>query len=126
MSAEREVVDAWLRAYNERDEPRLLELSEPGFVMDGLAGEQVGHEALRERLAGPTYGVSVRVRALRAWERGELVVVETVSEVRYGDSPEPGESTDGAATFTVRGGRVARMRVVPDLAEALGAAGFEG
>ena len=124
MSAEREVVDAWLRAYNERDEPRLLELSEPDFVMDGLAGEQVGHAALRERLAGPAYGVSVHVRVLRAWESGEMVVVETLSEVRYGEAPEPGESMSGAATFTVRAGRVASMRVVPDLAEALGAAGF--
>lgn len=123
---DREVVEAWLDAYNARDLERLIELSRRDLVMDGLAGEQRGHEALRERLSSPSYGVSVRVRALRAWEGDGVVVVETLSEVRYGDTAEPGESTKGAASFTVRDGRVARMHVVTDLAEALRTAGIEG
>lgn len=125
MSAERDIVAAWLAAYNGRDLDRLLALSEPDFVMDGLAGEQHGHEALRERLTAPMHGVSVHVRALRTWERRGVVVVETISELRYGGAEEPWESMSGAATFTVKGGRVARMRVVPEVGEALGESGFE-
>jgi ketosteroid isomerase-like protein len=121
----RHVAAAWLDAYNGRDLERLLELSEPDFVMDGLAGEQRGHDALRERLTGPMHGVSVVVRPIATWHGGELVVIETVSEVRYGDTTEPGESMSGAATFTVRDGKVARMSVVDDLGQALRDAGLE-
>jgi hypothetical protein len=121
----RAIAEAWLEAYNERDLERLLAMSEPDFLMDGLAGEQRGHDALRERLSGPMHGVSVRVRPLASWDDGELVVVETISEVRYGDTAEPGESMSGAATFTVRDGKVARMTVVDDLGRALRDAGIE-
>jgi ketosteroid isomerase-like protein len=120
-----EVARAWLDAYNQGDAERLTELSEPDLVMHGLAGEQYGPQALRERMAAATYGVSVQVRVLRDWTEGDAVVLQTVSEVFQPGAAVATQEVAGAATFTVRDGRVARVRVGEDLTEALRNAGVE-
>ena len=120
----REVALAWIDAFNASDIDSILALSEPNVVIDGMAGEQHGHEALRARLEGQTYGVAITVTVLGSWERDGMVVMQTRSEVRFGNSSEP-EIMQGASLFTVRGGRVARIKAVNDLAAALASAGTD-
>ncbi|MDX6690817.1 MAG: hypothetical protein QOG15_2274 [Solirubrobacteraceae bacterium] len=88
-------------------------------------GTKRGHDALTGWVQRQSFGLAMHVRATRFFARGDVVVVQTRTELRYVDDPdELAETTHGAAVLTIRGERVARWQVTDELEPALEAAGL--
>jgi hypothetical protein len=115
------IVAAWQDAANARDADRLVALSDPNIEIAGPRGAgRGGHRVLRDWLAR----AGLRLEPLRAFARGNTVVVEQRAEWR---SPETGEATGQqtlATAFTVASDRVARVARHDTLAAALAEAGL--
>ena len=116
---------AWERAFNERDLDRMLALSTEDCDLPTRHADR-GHDAVRRLLHLQSYGVAHHVRACRYLARGATVVVDAVIELRWVETGELAETTQGAAVIDVHDGRVRRFRPQPDVPSALQAAGWTG
>lgn len=115
-----EVVLAWHRAVNSQDADRLLALSSEDIEVVGPRGSGRGRELLREWLgrAGATFD------PVKAFARGDTVVVAQHAVWRTPGSTEIAGKADIASSFTVKDGLVARFRRLDSLDEALADAGL--
>ncbi len=112
------VVQAWQDAANAQDVERVLALSHEDVAVAGPRGGGQGHQLLREWLSR----AGIKLLPLRAFGRGDTVVVEQQAIWR---SSETGEVTGQqvlASVFLVTGGRVVRVARYGSLPEALRAA----
>jgi SnoaL-like domain len=119
-------VHAWGQAFNDRELDRLLSLSAPDIEIATPHRPERGHDAVRRLLHLQSYGVAQHVRARRYIARARTVVVDALIELRWVDSGDLAETTQGAAVFDVSDGHISRFRPLPDLASAFRLAGWTG
>ena len=118
------VVHAWGGAFNERDLDRILSLSAPDIrLADGDLINQ-GHDAVRELLHLQSYGVAQHIRPRRYIGRAPTVAVEAAVELRWVDGDALADTVERVGVFDVRDGRVAQVRLQPDLETAFLVAGW--
>jgi ketosteroid isomerase-like protein len=122
-----DVLEAWIAAWNERDEDALVVLADEEIELELPSGAQRGIPALRDVVAKQSYGVRIHVEAQDFRIHGDTVVAVGPIELRWveeGDEVAERQENAGAA-FTVRDGRVARFKPYQDAAAALRAEGFD-
>jgi ketosteroid isomerase-like protein len=126
-----EVVRRAIAVYNERDFEALAALNDPNVEVDWSAsrGPMAGVYHGREEAIGffrdfvGTFE-EVRLEVERVIEAGDAVIVPNSTRVRGRDGIET--VARSALIFDVRGGRIARIRLYQETAEALAAAGLGG
>lgn len=114
------LVRDWQDAANRGDAARLLALSDPAIEGAGPRGACQGHAALRAWLAR----AGLRLTTLRAFARGDAVVLAQRGVWHDLDSGAVTGERDLATAFRVAGGMVARVARYDDLAAALADAGL--
>lgn len=121
-----DIAHAFYRAMADFDADALVSLTFDDFEWVTVhRGTRRGHDALTGWVERQSFGVAMHVEATRWFARGDVVVVETRTELRYVDDPdELAETTHGAAVLTIRGERVARWQVTDELETALELAGL--
>ena len=115
-----DVVQSWQEAANSQDADRLIELSAPDIEVVGPRGSAHGHQILRDWLARAGVGL----RPLRAFARGEAVVVAQHGVWRAAETGEVVGEQAVASSFRVAGGRVVRVARFDSLDVALADAGL--
>lgn len=114
------IAQAWQEAANAQDIERLIELSDVNIEIVGPRGSGFGQQLLRDWMAR----AGLTLETLRAFARGEQIVLEQHGIWR---SLETGEVTGDktlASTFHVQAGRVVRFARYDQLATALAAVGL--
>jgi ketosteroid isomerase-like protein len=121
-----EIARAFYRALAAVDADALFALTPDDFEWVTVhTGTKHGHDALSGWVERQSFGVAMHVEPKRFFARGDVVVVQTRTELRYVDDPgELADTTHGAAVLTIRGERVARWVVKDDLESALEVAGL--
>ena len=116
------IVEAWQDAVNARDSARLLDLSASEIEVVGPRGSGFGHQVLQEWLGR----AGLTLTTLRAFARGDLIVLEQKAIWGAADTGDSTGDTILASTFHVDSqGRVARFVRYGTLGEALAAAGLD-
>jgi antitoxin (DNA-binding transcriptional repressor) of toxin-antitoxin stability system len=116
-----DVVRAWLNAVNSRDYELVIERSDPDIEIVGPRGSGYGHQLLRDWLDH----ARLSLETLRAFARGDTVVVAQRGIWRSVETGEVIGEADVASLFRVEGGRVAQYARYDSLAEALKQAGLD-
>jgi hypothetical protein len=120
MKSPVEIAEAWQQAANQQDSERLLALSDPNIELVGPRGSGYGHQLLRDWLGR----AGLRLTTLRAFGRGNTVVLAQHGIWRSVETEAATGERDLASQFVVAGGRVMRFARYDSLAEALAAAGL--
>ena len=115
------VVQAWQDAANRRDINRLVDLSDPAIEIVGPRGSGRGRQVLGDWLGR----ANVTLTTLRAFVRGDTVVVAQYGVWRSGDTGDVAGEAHIASCFRVAGRRVARIARYEDLDAALAGAGLD-
>jgi hypothetical protein len=115
-----EIAEAWQQAANQQDSERLLALSDPNIEVVGPRGAGFGHQLLRDWLAR----AGLTLTTLRAFGRGNTVVLAQHAIWRSVETGEAAGERDLASRFDVEGGRVVRFERHDSLDAALAAAGL--
>lgn len=115
------LVREWQDAANRRDAARLVALSDPEIEVAGPRGASRGHDALRAWLDR----AGLHLATLRAFARGDAVVLAQRGVWRDLDTGAVTGERDLASAYRVAGGRVARVARHDDLAAALADAGLD-
>lgn len=108
-------------AANRSDAERLLELSHADIEVVGPRGSGFGHQLLVAWLSR----AGLTVDTLRAFVRGDSVVVEQHGVWRSIDTGEVTGERDLASRFRVEGGKVMQFQRYDTLDAALGDAGLD-
>ena len=109
-----ETVAAWHTALNAKDVDGVVALCTDDVEIAGPRGAAHGHDVLRKWVES----AGITLEPLRAWPRGDAVVVE--QEARWDADPAVHEVF---TVFTLRGRRIAAIARFDDMEEALEAAG---
>ena len=121
-----DVIRAWNRAAEDRDADALAALVHDDFEMVTMhRGTQHGPEAMRGWVERQAHGLGMHVVPRRFFARGETVAAETIVEMRWVESGEVAERSEGAVVFEVRDGLIQRLTVHPGIDAALEAGGLE-
>jgi hypothetical protein len=120
MSSPFTIAEAWQQAANQQDSERLLALSDPNIELVGPHGAGFGHQLLRDWLAR----AGLTLTTLRAFGRGNTVVLAQHAIWRSVETGEAAGERDLASRFDVEGGRVVRFERHDNLDAALAAAGL--
>jgi hypothetical protein len=120
MSSPFTIAEAWQQAANQQDSEQLLELSDPNIEVVGPRGSGFGHQLLRDWLAR----AGLTLTTLRAFGRGNTVVLAQHAIWRSVETGEAAGERDLASRFDVEGGRVVRFERHDSLDKALAAAGL--
>ena len=120
MNSPIEVAAAWQQAANDQDAERLLAVSDPNIEVVGPRGSGYGHQLLRDWLGR----AGLALTTLRAFARGETVVLAQRGVWRSIEGSDVMGERDLASRFDVQNGRVVRFARYDSLAEALEAAGL--
>ncbi len=115
------IVQAWQDAANGGDVDRLVELSDPDIEVAGPRGSGRGHRVLRDWLGR----AGLSLRTLRAFVRGNVVVVAQHGVWRSVETGEVIGERAVAACFRVDGRRVVRCARYDSLEVALAEAGLD-
>ena len=119
------MVRSWNVAAEAGDAEALAALVHDDFELVTMhRGVQQGPDAVRSWVAKQSHGVGMHVEPRRYFARGNTVAVDTIVEMRWVETGEVAETSDGAVVFEVRDGRVGRLTVHPDIAAALEATGL--
>ncbi len=120
-----DVTKAWFEALGALDADALVAASHDDFEWITLhRGTRRGHDELREWVARQGFGVAMHIEGARYFQRGDTVVVQTRTELRYVDGDELAGTDTGGVVVEVRRDRVARVTIRQDLPAALSAAGL--
>jgi ketosteroid isomerase-like protein len=117
-----------IAAYNERDFDAIRALAQPDVELDWSASRGLeartykGEEVIRFYKNFLGTFEKVKVGAERFIEAGDSVIVSNTAQIRGRDGVLT--TARSAFVFTIRGGRVAHIRLYQDLREALEAAGL--
>jgi hypothetical protein len=118
MSSPLEIASAWQQAANDQDAERLLSMSDPNIEVVGPRGSGYGHQLLRDWLGR----AGLTLATLRAFARGETVVLAQRGVWRSIEGGDLIGERDLASRFDVQNGRVVRFARYDSLEEALDAA----
>lgn len=114
-------VQAWQEAVNNRNLGRLLALSATNIEIVGPRGSGYGHQLLSEWLERAW----LSLQTLRAFQRGEAVVVAQHGVWSSVETREVAGEQDVASAFRVSDGCVTQFARYATLDEALQAAGLD-
>jgi hypothetical protein len=120
MESPLSVVEAWQQAANAQDIDGLLARSAPDIELIGPRGSGRGEQLLRDWLAR----AGLRLTTLRAFGRGNTVVVAQHGVWRSAETGAITGEADLASRFRVEDGRVTQFARYDSLDEALAAAGL--
>jgi hypothetical protein len=120
MSSPLEITTAWQQAANDQDAERLLALSDLNIEVVGPRGAGYGHQLLRDWLGR----AGLALTTLRAFARGETVVLAQRGVWRSIEGGDMLSERDLASRFDVRDGRVVRFARYDSLDQALEASGL--
>lgn len=115
------VVQAWQDAANNGDLHRLLELSDPAIELVGPRGSGHGHQLLRDWLGR----AGLALKTLRAFARGNVVVVEQHGVWRSTETGEVEGEADIASRFQVREEKITQFARYDSLDDALRESGLD-
>jgi hypothetical protein len=118
MKSSFEIAAAWQQAANDQDIERLLAISDPNIEIVGPRGSGYGHQLLRDWLGR----AGLTLATLRAFARGETVVLAQRGVWRSIEGGDVMGERDLASRFDVQNGRVVRFARYDSLEEALDAA----
>lgn len=125
-----ELVRRGLEIFNSGDIDRILSFTGADFEIDvppGLSAEPDtyhGHEGVRRYFRSFQEAMDeVQFQAERFWDTGEAVVVDALVTARGKQTAIPVEQR-AAQLWTIRGGRVIRIRAYASLSEALESVGL--
>lgn len=113
-----EVVQAWIKAVNRRDEAEVIRLSDPNIEIVGPRGSGYGHPLLREWLNR----AHISLETLRTFARDDRAVVFQHGVWRSLETGEVIGEAEMASQFRVKEGRIAQYARYDHLDEALTAA----
>lgn len=115
------LVQAWQEAANTQNVDRLLELSDPNIEVVGPRGSGFGHQLLRDWIAR----AGLILKTLRAFVRGNTVVLEQRGVWHALDTGEVTDEKVLASVFGVDGLRVVRFARYDSLDAAFEVMGFD-
>ena len=115
------IVQAWQDAANAQDVDRLLELSDPNIEIVGPRGSGHGHQLLRDWLGR----AGVSLTTLRAFVRGNVIVLAQHGVWRSSETGELIGEQDIASRFRVEGRRIEQFARHDSLDIALAEAGLD-
>jgi len=114
------IVESWQEAANDGDVERLVGLSSPDIELVGPRGKGSGHRLLREWMAR----AGLTLRTVRAYMRGEIVVLAQHGVWRAVETGAVQGEGDVASRFRVEGGAVVQVARHETLEAALAEAGL--
>ena len=114
------IAQAWQDAANDARIDEMLRLSDPNIEIVGPRGSGYGHQLLRDWLGR----AGLRLATMRAFGRGDVVVLAQHGIWRSAETGEVTGERDLASRFRVAGGRVTQFERYDTLDAALAGAGL--
>jgi hypothetical protein len=120
-----ELVRAWTKAWNARDVDALAASADEAVALEMPGGTARGVVALRELVAGQSYGVRLYVGPQDLHVLGDTVISVGPIEFRQVEEDDRvvGREEDAAAVFVVNHDRIARFKPYTNLTAALAGEG---